>query len=80
MTIYGTIVPKLNSISYWTKQSEKLTPKAKRKLKVIDWHRIHGKNISLTARHFGLTRNTVRTWVTRFNEKGIFVFGKIKNT
>ena len=62
---------KLNSISYWTKQAEKLTPKAKHKLKVIDWHRAHNKNTSLTARHFGLTRNTVRTWVTRFNEKGI---------
>lgn len=70
MTIYGVVSPKLNSIGNWIEQTEKLTQKAKHKLKVIDWHRAHDRNISLTARHFGLTRNTVRTWVTRFNEKG----------
>jgi transposase len=34
----------------------------------------HGKNISLTARHFGLTRYTARTWqkkLVQFGPKGL---------
>ena len=61
----------LNSISSWIEKTQRLTQKAKYRLKVVDWYRFHRKNISLTARHFGLTRYTVRSWVRRFNQKGI---------
>lgn len=71
MTIYGTIVPKLYSIRHWIEETSKLTPKAKHRLKVVDWHRMHNRNISLTSRHFGLTRYTVREWVKRFNKTGV---------
>ncbi len=40
----------------------------------LDWHKIHRKNISLTARHFGLTRYTVRHWqkkLSQFGPKGL---------
>jgi len=60
MTIYGTIVPRLYSIGKWIEQTQRLTPEAKYRLKVVDWYRFHGENISLTARHFGRTRYTVR--------------------
>jgi transposase InsO family protein len=71
MTIYGSIVPKSISISNWAYKVQSLTSKGKHRLKIIDWHRAHGENISLTARHFGLTRYTVRQWVKRFNRQGI---------
>jgi len=71
MTVYGTIVPKLSLLLRSIELSEKLSVKAKGRLKIIDWHRSHEKNISLTARHFGLTRNTLRCWVKRYNEKGM---------
>jgi len=71
MTVYGAIVPKLYSISSWIEKTQRLTQKAKYRLKVVDWYRFHRKNISLTARHFGRTRYTVRSWVRRFNQKGI---------
>ena len=71
MTIYGLIIPKSISFANWYEKVGSLTPKAKHRLKIIDWHRSHGQNISLTARHFGLTRYTVRQWMKRFKEHGI---------
>lgn len=71
MTVYGTIVPKLFPLLRSIELSEKMTIKAKGRLKIIDWHRSHGENISLTSRHFGLSRRTIRIWVKRYNEKGM---------
>lgn len=71
MTVYGAIVPKLYSIGHWIEQTDKLTPKARHRIKVLDWHRSHGQNVSLTARYFGLTRKTVRLWVKKFRANGI---------
>lgn len=71
MTIYGTIVPKLFPLLRSIELSEKMTVKAKGRLKIIDWHRSHGQNISLTSRHFGLSRRMVRMWAKRYNEKGM---------
>jgi len=71
MTIYGTIIPGAASIASWAYKVEQLTLKARYKLKTTDWHRFHGNNISLTARHFGLTRNTVREWLKRLKQIGI---------
>jgi len=39
-------------------------------LKILDWHKKYGKNVSLTARHFGLTRYTVRNWQKRLIQLG----------
>jgi transposase InsO family protein len=55
----------------WASKVEALTPKAKHKIKIMDWHYQHGKNISLTARRFALHRVTVRTWQQRFEQKGV---------
>jgi transposase InsO family protein len=34
---------------------------------MLDWHRAHGGNVSLTARHFGVGRPTVYRWLGRYD-------------
>jgi transposase InsO family protein len=34
---------------------------------MLDWHAAHGANVSLTARHFGVSRPTVYRWLARFD-------------
>jgi len=36
------------------------------RLEMLDWHRGHGADVSLTARHFGFSRPTVYRWLGRF--------------
>lgn len=71
MTIYGTILPGAISIARWAHKVDQLTPQTKHRLKILDWHRVHDKNISLTARRFGLRRETVHIWQKRFHENGV---------
>lgn len=71
MTIYGTIMPGAVSIANWANKIQPLTEGAKKKLKILDWHRGRGRNISLTSRRFGLTRKTVRNWQKKFDRLGI---------
>ena len=70
MTIYGSILPGTRSLASWAARAN-ITEKAKQRLKVIDWLRSHGENISLAARHFGLDRKTVRAWRNKFNRVGM---------
>jgi len=72
MTIYGTILPGAISIARSAFLTDKLTERAKYKLRVLDWHRKHNNNVSLTARHFGLGRMTMYRWL-----KGIKHYGPI---
>ena len=65
MTIYASVLPGAATIAQWAKRTEALTPKAKQRLKILDWHRSHGKNISLTSRHFGISRIVIRGWRNR---------------
>jgi transposase InsO family protein len=44
-----------------------LSPRAKARLDLIDWHRAHGANVSRTARHFGYSRPTVYRWLARYD-------------
>ena len=71
MTVYGHILPKARSIAYSSFLTDKLTERAKYKIKVLDWDRDHGENTSLTARHFGLSRMTVHRWKKQLREYGI---------
>ncbi len=70
MTIYGAIMPGAISIARWANKVQPLTENAKKKLKILDWHRSHDENISLTARRFGLTRKSVRIWRDKFDRLG----------
>lgn len=71
MTIYGVTLPGAISIARWANKVDQLTPHAKQRLRILDWHRAHGKNISLTARHYGMKRDTIREWQKRFDRLGI---------
>ena len=44
-----------------------LSRDARRRLAMLDWHAAHGRNVSLTARHFGVSRPTVYRWLGRFD-------------
>ena len=70
MTIYASLLPGAVSIARWAQRVEGLTEDAKARLKILDWHRRHGSNISLTARHFCLDRRTVRRWQRKFVLRG----------
>jgi len=71
MTVYGHILPKARSIALWYKRSVNLSDKAKHRLKIIDWYYLHGENISLTSRHFGIQRSTLRRWLKRLKKEGL---------
>ena len=71
MTIYGSILPGAASIARSAALVNSLTERAKYKIKIIDWHSVHGKNASLTARHFGLGRMTLYRWLRRFKHFGV---------
>jgi len=70
MTIYGHILPGAVSLANWAARTN-ITGKAKQRLGVVDWLRLKGGNVSLTARHFGLDRKTVRKWRDRFDQIGM---------
>ena len=70
MTIYGSVLPGIRSLANWATRTN-ITDKAKQRLRVIDWLRSHGGDISLTGRHFGLDRKTVRSWRDKFNRVGM---------
>lgn len=70
MTIYGYVLPGAVSIARSAFLAGNLSERAKQRLKILDWHRIHNKNISLTARHFGLARYTIRNWQKRLAQFG----------
>ena len=71
MTIYGTILPGAASIARSAALVNSLTERAKYKVKVLDWHRAHENNNSLTARHFGIGRMTLYRWIKRFKRYGV---------
>lgn len=71
MTIYGSILPGARTIAWSSAPTDKLTEQAKYRLKILDWHKAHGKNSSLTARHFGIGRMTLYRWLKRFEKFGL---------
>jgi len=70
MTIYGSILPGAISTARSAFLTGKLTERAKFKIKVLDWHKNHSHNISLTARHFGLGRMTMYRWLKAIKHYG----------
>lgn len=53
------------------KEYPDLSPAALRRLKVIDWHFANGRNVSKTARHFTISRQTLYRWLGRYNPKDL---------
>lgn len=46
-----------------------LSRTAMARLTMLEWHRDHGHNVSLTARHFGWSRPTVYRWLGRYDPR-----------
>lgn len=72
MTIYGSILPGAATIARSAALTEQLTERAKFKVKILDWHKVHGENVSLTARHFGLGRVTLHRWLKSYKQSGLY--------
>ena len=70
MTIYGMVLPGAGIIARSLFLAGNLSAKAKGRLKVLDWMRTKGGNVSLTSRHFGITRETIRIWRDRVSLEG----------
>jgi transposase InsO family protein len=51
----------------WHHPPVTVSREVRRRLAMVDWHRCHGANVSLTARHFGVSRPTVYRWLARFD-------------
>lgn len=72
MQTYGSIIPggptltRLLPKAASEARDPPLSREVKRRLTVIRWHEAHGKQVSLTARHFGLSRSTVYEWLRRY--------------
>jgi len=71
MTIYGSILPGARTIAWSSALTDKLTEQAKYRIKILDWHKAHKNNSSLTARHFGIGRMTLYRWLKRFKKVGV---------
>ena len=71
MTIYATLLPGARAIANSSAMTDKLTEQAKQRMKILDWHKAHGKNSSLTARHFGIGRMTLFRWQKRVEKFGL---------
>lgn len=76
MTIYGSLLPGAATIARHAAITDQLTERARYKIKVWDWHRNHGSNVSLTARHFGLGRATLHRWLKEYNRIGLLGFNE----
>ena len=67
MTIYGSILPRAALVARLVDAS----PKARQRLKILDWHQKHRQNVSLTARRFGVQRLTLRRWIKKTKLGGV---------
>ncbi len=77
MQVYGSILPGAATLARLlpegaseARDKRPLSREAKRRLGAVLWHERHGRNVSLTARHFGLSRSTLYEWLTRYRRAG----------
>jgi transposase len=77
MNVYGSIIPGAATLGRLlpkgtseAREQRPLSREAKRRLAAVVWNEAHGKNASLTARHFGLARSTLHVWLKRYQEHG----------
>ena len=61
----------LPSQFYRVKDAVLLSKAARLRLRWLDFYFAHGRNASLTARRFGISRETVRRWVRRFDPRDL---------
>jgi putative transposase len=78
MQTYGSIIPGgptlarlLPKAAGEAAERQPATREAKKRLAAVQWYEARGKNASLTARHFGVSRSTLQTWLKRYREAGV---------
>lgn len=65
-TICTSIIPNFKELNRI--YPRKLSKEAKQRLRVLEfYYRKANQNISLTARHFGVSRNYIYKWLKRYN-------------
>jgi transposase InsO family protein len=68
------IVPLLDRYNRWQKEADLLNLSKAAKLR-LEWFIFYetkaGKDVSLTCRHFGISRKTFYKWLNRFDEKNL---------
>ena len=69
MTIYGSRIPGMAGIARAATQTV-VSPRAKWRLRILDWCRTHGDNIAKTHRRFGVSRRLIREWRDRLQKQG----------
>jgi putative transposase len=77
MQTYGSILPGAATLAQLLPQGAQtarpvrsLSREAKRRLQAVLWHQQHGESVSLTARHFGVSRSTFYDWLKRYRSAG----------
>jgi transposase InsO family protein len=77
MQTYGSIIPGGPTLARLLPQAASkasdvgpLSRDVKRRLAVVRWYQDHGKNASLTARHFGISRSSLHVWLRRYQQQG----------
>ena len=66
MKIIGLPIPRdISSV-----RAIELSKEAKHRLRIIVWHEEHGRNVALTCRHFGISRDTFYRWYRRYQRSG----------
>ena len=68
-TIYSTILPNNQALSRL--KSVHLSREAKFRLKFIEHYQLVTRNVSLTCRHFAITRSYFYKWYRRFNPRNL---------
>ena len=77
MQTYGPIIPGAATLARLlpraasaAREQRPPTREARRRLAAVLWYEAHGRNASLTARHFGVSRSTLHAWLKRYQQMG----------
>ena len=77
MQTYGSIIPGAAAVARLLPQAASeararpLAREVRRRLAAVHWYEEHGRNASLTARHFGISRSSLHVWLKRYREAGL---------
>jgi putative transposase len=77
MQVYGSILPGAATLARLlpkaaseAREARPPSREAKRRLIAVRWYEEHGKNASLTARHFAISRSSLHIWLKRYRQTG----------
>ena len=77
MQVYGSIIPGAATLARLlpkgaseAREARPPSREAKRRLTAVRWYEEHGKNASLTARHFAVSRSSLHDWLKRYRQTG----------